>query len=320
MKGLIAIPIVVGSLLLIGGGALFGVAVYKSSKNSTIETKEYNEEDLGAFNKFDIDLTIADLEFKKGDAAKVVVDETKYDVHDVNVVDNTLTIKGKDTRKWYEHIFNWNWFDKVKVTVYMPEGEYDAFKVKTATGNVVVPADFSFASFEVKASTGNITSKANVANDIQVKASTGNVDFESVTAKNITVETSTGNIKLNNNTVTEKIDIDSDTGDIRLDKVTCGDYKSHSDTGDVNFADVNVTNKVEIKNGVGHVKMERSDAGTLEIKTSTGDVNLELATPKIVYADSKTGRKNVPVSTTGGICQINTTTGNIKVTFASQPN
>ena len=91
MKGLIAIPIVIGSVLLIGGGALFGYAAYKSSKNNTVETKEYKEE-LGTFNKFDIDLTIADLEFKKGDAAKVVVDETKYDVHDVNVVDNTLTI------------------------------------------------------------------------------------------------------------------------------------------------------------------------------------------------------------------------------------
>ena len=315
MKGLIAIPIVVGSLLLIGGGALFGVAVYKSSKNSTIETKEYNEEDLGAFNKFDIDLTIADLEFKKGDAAKVVVDETKYDVHDVNVVDNTLTIKGKDTRKWYEHVFNWNWFDKVKVTVYMPEGDYDSLNAKSSTGDIVVPADFTFASFEVKASTGNVTSKAKVTNNVDIKVSTGNVSLESVTTKNITVNSSTGSINLRNDTVSEKISIDSDTGNIKLDNVTCNDYYSHSDTGDVNFVNTNVTNKVEIKNGIGYVKFVASDADTLDIKTSTGDVNLELNTPKIVQADTKTGRKNVPVSVTGGLCEIKTSTGDIKVSF-----
>ena len=316
MKGLIAIPIVIGSVLLLAGGALFGVALYKGSKNSQIETKEYDAEVLGStFNKFDIDLTIADLEFKKADAVKVVVDETKYDVHDVSVSDNTLKIVGKDTRKWYEHVFNFNWFDKVRVTVYMPEGHYEDFKVETATGNIVVPADFSFASFEVKASTGNVTSKANVDNDVKIKVSTGNVNLESITTKNINITSSTGNIKLNNDTVSEKIEIDTDTGDIRLDNVTCADYYSHSDTGDLNFVNTNVTNKVEIKNGTGYVKMASSDAATLEIKTSTGNVNLELLSAKIVFAETKTGRKNVPTSTTGGICQITTSTGDIKVAF-----
>ncbi|MBQ6730493.1 MAG: DUF4097 family beta strand repeat protein [Bacilli bacterium] len=317
MKGLIVVPIIIGSALLLAGGALFGVAVYKSSKNSTLETKEYKEEDLGAFNKIDVDLTIADLYFKKGDAVKVVVDETKYDVHDVNVSDNTLVIKGKNTRKWYEHIFNWNWFDRVQVTVYMPEGDYDSLKVKSSTGNIVVPEDFTFTSFDAKASTGNITSRAKVTNNVDIKVSTGNVSLESVAAKNITVESSTGNIVLKNNTVSEKISIDSDTGNIRLDNVTCADYYSHADTGNVNFVNTTVTNKIEIKNGTGYVKMTSSDAEALEIKTSTGNVNLELLTPKIVYADTKTGSKNVPTSTVGGLCNITTSTGSIKVTFLS---
>ena len=101
MKPFVIIPIVIGSALLIAGGALFGVAVYRNSQNSTIETKEYAGSELGAFNNFDIDLTIADLEFKTSDTTKVVVDETKYDSHTVEVSDNTLKIKGQDNRKWY---------------------------------------------------------------------------------------------------------------------------------------------------------------------------------------------------------------------------
>ena len=315
MKGLIAIPIVVGSLLLIGGGALFGVAVYKSSKNSTIETKEYK--DLESFNKFDIDLTIADLEFKKGDAAKVVVNETKYDTHDVSVSDGTLLIKGKDTRKWYEHIFNWNWFDKVSITVYMPEGDYDALKVKSSTGDIVVPEDFTFASFEAKASTGNITSKANVTGDITVTASTGKINFENITANRMDLKASTGDIRLKDVNVTEDIKLKTSTGDFNLENVTCKSYESSSSTGDLNFNNVKVTNTINVKNDTGHVKMIASDAEELDIKTSTGYVNLELLTSKIVYAESSTGRKNFPTSTTGGLCKIKTSTGDIKVTFVA---
>ena len=316
MKGLIAIPIVIGSLLLIGGGALFGVAAYKSSKNNTVETKEYKE--LESFNKFDIDLTIADLEFVKSAEIKVVVQETKYDVHTVSVAENTLKVKGQDTRKWYEHLFNWNWFEKVKVTVYMPEGAYEDLKVVSATGNVTVPSDFSFASFNTAVSTGNVTSKANVTDDVTVVSATGGINFEGVAANKMELRASTGDIKLKDVAITEEIKIKTSTGDFNLENVTCKSYESSSPTGDVNFKNVKVTNKITIKNDTGHVKMIASDAEELDIKTSTGYVNLELLTSKIVQADTSTGRKNVPTdSVAGGLCKIKTSTGDIAVKFAA---
>ena len=39
MKGIIVVPIVLGSVLLLAGGAVFGVALYKGSKKTTVETK-----------------------------------------------------------------------------------------------------------------------------------------------------------------------------------------------------------------------------------------------------------------------------------------
>ena len=316
MKGLIAIPIVIGSILLIGGGALFGVAAYKSSKNNAVEPKEYKAEDLGAFNKFDIDLTIADLEFKASDTTKVLVEETKYDVHTVEVADNTLKIKGQDTRKWYEHLFNWNWFQKVKVTVYMPAGAYEDLKITSATGNVTVPSDFSFASFTTAVSTGNVNNKANVTGNVKVTTSTGNIDFEGVTANSMELKASTGWIKLKDVDVTEGVNLKTSTGDFKLENVRCKSYESSSSTGDVDFNNVVVTNSVTIKNDTGHVKMISSDAETLDIKTSTGDVKLELLSSKIVQADTSTGKKNIPTdSVTGGLCKIKTSTGDITVKF-----
>ena len=314
MKGLIAIPIVIGSVLLIGGGALFGYAAYKSSKNNTVETKEYKE--LASFNKFDIDLTIADLEFVKSEETKVVVQETKYDVHTVTSENNTLKVKGQDIRKWYEHLFNWNWFQKVKVTVYMPEGAYDELKVISATGNVTIPSDFSFASFTTAVSTGNVNSRANVTGDITVTVSTGKINFENITANRMDLKASTGDIRLKDVAVTEDIKIKTSTGDFNLENVTCKSYESGSSTGDLNFNNVKVTNTINVKNDTGHVKMIASDAEELDIKTSTGYVKLELLTSKIVYAESSTGKKNVPTSTTGGLCKIKTSTGDITVKFA----
>ena len=313
MKGLIIIPIVIGSGLLIAGGALFGVAAYKSSKNNAVETKEYTE--LAAFNKFDIDLTIADLEFKASDTVKVLVEETKYDVHTVEVVDNTLKIKGQDTRKWYEHLFNWNWFQKVKVTVYMPAGDYDELKVETATGNVTIPSDYTFTSFAVDVDTGNINNKAKVTENIKAKSSTGNIIMEGVEAKNMELKSSTGDIRLDNVTLSGDLQGDTSTGDYEIKNVTCQNFTSKSSTGHVNFTNVNVGNHVEIKNGTGHVKMVSSDADTLYVKTSTGDINLQLLSSKICQVKHSTGSPKYPTSTTGGLCEVVTSTGSIKIEF-----
>ena len=315
MKPFVIIPIVIGSALLIAGGALFGVAVYRNSQNSTIETKEYAAAELGDFNKFDIDLTIADLEFKASDTTKVVVDETKYDSHTVEVSDNTLKIKGLDNRKWYEHIFNWNWFDRVKVTVYMPAGAYQNLKVKSNTGNVNVPADYSFASFDIVLNTGNVNNKANVTNDIKVKTDTGNIVMDGVEAKNIETKVSTGDVRMKNVTLSGDFTADTATGDIEFENVNCQNYTSHSSTGHVEFKNVNVAKHVEIKNGTGHVRMTNSDAETLYVKTSTGSINLQLLTSKICQVKKSTGTPHYPTSTTGGLCEVETSTGGVNITF-----
>ena len=315
MKPFVIIPIVIGAALLVAGGTIFGLAAYKASQNSTIETKEYSATELGEFNKFDIDLTIADLEFKTADAVKVVVDETKYDVHTVEVSDNTLTVKGKDTRKWYEHIFNWNWFDRVKVTVYMPAGAYDNLKVRTATGNVTIPSDYTFASFNVDVDTGNIKNNAKVTEDIKAKTSTGNIVMDGVEAKNMELKTSTGDVKMKNITLSGDFKAETSTGDYEIENMTCQNYTSKASTGHVEFKNVIVSDHIEIKNGTGHVRIIDSDANTLYVKTSTGSVNLTLLTNKIFAATSNTGRVNVPVSTTGGLCQIETSTGGITATI-----
>jgi hypothetical protein len=53
----------------------------------------------------------------------------------------------------------------------------------------------------------------------------------------------------------------------------------------------------------------------MNIETSTGSVKGTILTPKIFMIRSDTGKINVPETTTGGICRIRTSTGNISITI-----
>ena len=68
---------------------------------------------------------------------------------------------------------------------------------------------------------------------------------------------------------------------------------------------------MDISLSTGDVNFNRSDALEIKVKVSTGDVTGNLLSPKIFYAETTTGKKDVPKTTVGGICEITTTTGDI---------
>ena len=49
------------------------------------------------------------------------------------------------------------------------------------------------------------------------------------------------------------------------------------------------------------------------VNTSTGDVNGTLLSEKIFITDTSTGRVSVPKTTSGGKCEITTSTGDINI-------
>lgn len=63
-------------------------------------------------------------------------------------------------------------FSSPKVTVYIPEGKYTSLSVKTSTGTVNIPNNFSFESIDISGNTGSITCNASAADNIKIKNST----------------------------------------------------------------------------------------------------------------------------------------------------
>lgn len=275
MKKLKVFIVVIGLLLMFVGGGLTAYAVVKAQNNPSnlkTETKEIET----AFNDLDVEVTEANIILKKSNDAKCTLEFNQTDKYyfESNVENNKLVIKSVDTRKWYEKIFYFNFFN-VSVTVNMPEGMITDLKLNSSVGNILIEDNFNFNSMNLESSTGNINIKNNiVTNDINIKASTGNVRLTDTRSKNLTIKTSTGNVHLTNYVASEHMKLEVSTGNIHFDS---------------------------------------SDAATIYASTSTGNISGTLKTSKKFNVSVGTGTAHYPQNTDGGECVLKTSTGNINV-------
>lgn len=310
MKKLFIIPIVVGAALLTVGSVILAVGLTQAAKEES-KTNEYVlEQD---FHNFDIDLSTSDFEIKllEGTNKKVVVKETEKQYHEVKIENDTLVVKQVDTRKWHERLFSFNF--GINITIYLPEANYSSFKMESSTGHVYIPHSCSFDDFDLKLSTGDVEIDCNVTNSMKIEASTGDMTLSNLDAKSVNLKASTGNVTLNKVNASEDITVDVSTGKVNMTDVKSKDMNVSTSTGRVVLNDVIVSNHIEIETGTGDVKLNDCDADTLKIKTDTGDVIGTLLTNKVFYVKTDTGKVEVPQSTTGGLCEIETDTGDIKL-------
>ncbi len=269
--------IIASALVLIGCVIFGGVMTMLRWDFTKLSTTEYetNEYEISqsyksiAIRTKTADVLIAPAE---GEKSTVTCREQKNRKHTVAVQDGTLTIEIHDTRKWYEHIGIY--FGSGKITVYLPQAEYEA---------------------------------------LSARASTGNIRVEDITAGALDLSVSTGKITLSDAVCTGDVKINVSTGKATLTDLQCKNLESEGNTGDLSLKNVIAAGKFAIERSTGDVKLEGCDAAELWIRTDTGDVKGSLLTEKIFIARTSTGDIDVPKTATGGKCEITTSTGDIKI-------
>ena len=102
------------------------------------------------------------------------------------------------------------------------------------------------------------------------------------------------------------------TGKIRFTGLTCERLTSWGDTGDITLTAVIARGAVTVERSTGDVTFAGCDAAEIRVETDTGDVEGTLLTEKIFRTATDTGAVNVPATTTGGLCQVTTDTGDIR--------
>ena len=244
---------------------------------------------------------------------KVVCYEDENEKHTVFTESDTLFIKKVKNKKWYQYIGIS--FKSPKVTVYIPEGEYERLSVELDTGDLSLPEGFIFESVKLESDTGDVSFAATVRSRAEIETDTGKVTF-SGSAKSLDISCETGNITLTPNATLGDIELDVDTGKISLSAVRCDSLKIESDTGSVTLRDVIATGNFGIETDTGKVTFDACDAANITVKTDTGDVRGTLLSKMHFIAKSRTGDVNVPETVSEKTCRINSSTGDIKISIA----
>ena len=85
---------------------------------------------------------------------RIVGSESKNYKIEYEIEGNTLEIKVRDGRNWYEYIGIF--VDKAEITLYLPKSVYTSLTVAVNTGDVIIPDTFTFTGVSVATSTGAV--------------------------------------------------------------------------------------------------------------------------------------------------------------------
>lgn len=282
---------IVGAVVFVGALAIINFDFTKlSTQKLETNTYEFNED----FDNIFVNVETAAVTFvpSDNDVCKVECVEEESLKHSAKIQDGTLTISAVNNRKWYDYIcINFFWLPKV--TVYLPREAYTSLSVATTTGNIEIPDKFSFETVAVTGTTSNITCHAQVSKSVEVKTTTGSITLDSAQ--------------------TETVNLSATTGKVIVNDVACNKLTAKSSTGHIQLENVIAEESIKAQNTTGGVELEGCDAADIMVNTSTGDVKGTLLSEKIFITDTSTGKVSVPKTTSGGKCEITTSTGDIDI-------
>ncbi len=309
--------IVAAALILFAGvlftGVMFDIGWDFHQLSTAAYTTNTYEVD-GDFQNISIDVDTTEIEFLPADAepCRVVCLEDEKIRHSVSVQNGTLIIDTVDPRKWIETIsFS---LEQPKMTVYIPQKTYDSLWIETETGDITIPDDFSFRTLKIDGDTSNVNCFASASQGMEMQLSTGDIRLEAIAAGQLKLTTDTGRIQVNQADVDGNIQIETDTGKVNLADISCHDLEAVSDTGSVTLKNVIGAGNFTMESDTGNIMFDSSDAAAISVETDTGDVTGTLLSDKVFLTETSTGRINVPKTTTGGKCVIQTSTGDIQIT------
>lgn len=310
---LILLGAILAGIILFGSGCS-----YEGFKGEKVTQVSYTPE--GEFDRIEVDVDISGVTFEVSQegALRVECYESEHLKHDVTVENGALVIKQqKDSRKWYEKIFNLGVFnmDQYKVKVFLPGSEFSSLTVENDTGSVNVPDGFKFDSVRVGSDTGAVTIGAINAETLSLVMDTGAVKVKGAQVGSLDISTDTGVVNVSSVNA-ENVMIETDTGVVTVEDVACGAFTAESDTGAVKLVNVNVEGRLKVENDTGTIRFDKCSAGSIDASADTGSITGTLTSEMVFDAKSSTGSVKVPDSTTGGECRLRTSTGSIKIEYA----
>ncbi len=306
--------LIVASALTVLGVAICLVGLSIDNTWLHPETTETTHEIDESFESVSVNVYTANVTLIATDEpmAKVVCrGETEKLKYSVEVRDGTLFIDVLDTREWYDHISIYS-ADR-SISVFLPRGTYSALDVNSNTGDVYIPNDLRFESATVECDTGDVSWNTDVGGALKIATDTGDIEINNSGCNSVKLNTDTGDIEINHSAC-NSVELSTDTGRIKLNDTRANeDIRIQTSTGNVILHGAVADGNMTVTTSTGDVMLHRCDAAELSFTTSTGDVEGSLLSDKIFLCETSTGDVSVPSTTTGGVCKIKTSTGDIMI-------
>lgn len=302
--------IIIGALVCGASFVLMGFD-FSSLNTSTYVTRTY---DAGTgFKNISVKGDTEKINFVLSDdgSCYVVCKEPEKNKHDVKVSEDCLYIDNITSNVFF---FSFS-VESPEMTVYLPNDKYTSLSIDSDTSDVYIPEDFSFGDVNIKLDTGDLVCNASADGYVYVKTDTGKITLQGMTPEALTVITDTGHTVIDNINCSGKAEINVHTAKVEMRNVNCTELSSNGHTGDLIMTDVIAAGNWSIKRDTGSVSFESCDAADISIRTDTGDVAGSLLSGKIFNVSTDTGKVNVPGSSEGGKCDVDSDTGNIDITI-----
>ena len=184
-------------------------------------------------------------------------------------------------------------FGSPKVTVYLPQKQYESLEVRTESGDIAVGEGVLAVSATLKSSSGRISCGAEVTGALEAKSASGGVSVSGVGEAEVRLESSSGSVTLSDSRPASAL-LESTSGRILLREVT-------------------VSGELSASNTSGSVRLDNCDAANKYIRSTSGSVSGTLLSGKNFTADSSSGSVRVPESSGEGVCEVRTSSGSIRL-------
>lgn len=291
----------IGLVLLIVGFAITGFDITKISTESKYQMKNFvSTNDVKEIIVEERNLL---FEIRKSTDDKVHFtyyenDKEFYDIKQSD--DGILSIIKKDTRIWYDFIFNIN-FQTNKPIIYIPDdfsgdlsvedsnssidiSDITAGNISLTTSNAKIIANDIVTSgkFEASSSNGTIViSKIKAEGDFICNTTSGKIDLKEIEADNFDLKTSNAIVILNAIVSQNDIVIETSNAQVRFEDIDFGNrFRCRSSNGSIK----------------GEIKGKLADY-TIRSRTSNGNNNLP--------ENSSGGAKTIDIETSNNSIEVN---------------
>ena len=220
---------------------------------------------------------------------------------------NTLTVKVEEEHSVRIHFP----LRPDELLIELPQAQYGRLEIATASGEIEIPADFTFEKAKLDATSGSLSLMASVSGAAELHTSSGAIRIKNTQLGSLEAEAASGTITLENLTVKGNAELEATSGSIIMDGLTAQKLDAETTSGTIKAINVLLNEDMDLETASGSIRLSSCDAPRIELESSSGSISGTLRTGKLFSARSSSGSIRLPENSGSELCTVTTASGSI---------